>query len=550
MSNFRRNATLLTRSDVDFLNFMPNAIEMGLTNYIHSSISGFNADYKTLSHDQHLMAAAQRAKESVKSENMDVIKKLKIAAQEYKVKALGGTKTTPINNCPVIREIYDQTIVKQMRTIQQLLSWDFDNLPLKYKSLAQEKLIYDTTKTSQSRSQMYSHLGSAIAETITELLNNPTIKQFDSLKHNLELLQNNLSDTPADGHVFKYNNKHAADHNAIATGNFLSQLGLNWEEVSAQLLMQSIADNSSTIRQTVINVLKGGKLKLSDLQDETITVKIPNYGGKFFVGFSNKFRKNNNLTVGGTISFKQPVTDEWLSRFNDDIAIQQFTYIYRNYAALMLFNTDFYRRAGVKSISRYSKDAMVGPRKNILNQPMKSRRDKLIHYQAFYPILSAFTRYINQYLLRTVFFANSNDAGVKLFAQDFLQQVMSQDTLTLPAFLLTRDKAYEMWQVASQLVNMVDYKPVWNVEELFGDAGALRGRGRRSFSEPELRENYAVKRELILQEKRKGTKNVSFYQDIIAPNKDKLPVQLLTLTDLLPQSRNLRKKIALTTYLP
>lgn len=542
----RATAQLLNKNELWWVHSGPGAWESGLHDYIHSSIRGFNQDYQAMSYGTAIKHAAKRSIEHVLQENNDTIQMLHSLSDQYKVQALGAASPSQdVNSCPVIQALYDSTITQQLQDLQRILSWDFQHLSPQYRQLELDKILYDNDHSNVvTRQQLYTNYGQILGEILHNLFNNPKIDSFAQLKAHLQRLQNSLAEDTSAGKIFKYTPKQADLHqNTISSGHFLSLLGLDWEDVSAALIQQGIADGlqQKDVPQEIIKVLK--QQGLIDAKDVHLTFTVPNYAQAFHVGFSNKFRKNTNINVGGVVE-SQAAISEWANHFDDAQALEQFTYIYNNYAALLDFASENYHKAGVRGVNKRSKEAM-------------DRRSLLINREAFQDIFGLFTQFVNLYLLQTIFLANSKDTKTPLFSPNFRQEILKQNPIVLPVFLLTRDRAYESWSIMQHMNNT--HTIIWSTEELFG----IHGNFRPFFPDGEarLREHYAIKRELLKRQQILATSSLqggvlhqqllgqtNIYQ-VIKEGYNQLPVKVHALFDLLPQHRTLKKKIALLDYI-
>lgn len=479
-SNYRRTTKLLQREELTSVDFYAGErpYARGELKYLHSSIKGFNQDYDQLIQRVDLAEKFRRLCDRQLQQNAENIQLLRTVSRQYKKEKLGISADAPLETSPVLQGIYNHSgLVRELQRLQVLAAWKSIN----YGELGEKNRALKHDEAH--RADFYQSLGKEFQDCLTNINNyiNNSTTIADPLKELRDLV----------AHLLNTINVNATNHrelwNAPLPGSPLSsQLGTNWEHVLTELLAVNIENELHTeeARKQIIHVGQQGGL--SDIVDQSFTIKLPNYGAKLMAGFSAKFRTNNNFDIKSKV-----ILANVFEPFQNDIeTLEAIGYVYNQFAALSTFSSEYYR------FKNYDI--------NRKHQDVTSQRAWLTRTNSeFGRIFIDLVRYINLYMINLGFFGNRIDAkNTPPFSQDFFDKMLNGDVaVRVPAFLLTMRHPYETADVFQSIQDQLEDKPFWTVKDLF--AGGYNKNGRFTPNaaafrtaigeEGQLRENYAKK---------------------------------------------------------
>lgn len=506
-SNRRRKQTLLNREETasfvyDDLFIRP--WRLGAHFYVHSSIRGFNADYKDLIQDIDIRAKFRHMCDQQLAINNKNIQLLDTVAKEYKHARLGIGPNDELEDSPVMQAIYHKSeLVRDMQRLKMLT----DYRSIHYGELGQLNLDYASThyQDPEKRAAFYTKLGQEYQHTLEKLFDSVT--KLDR-KDNSNPLQE-LKDLTQ--RLLESINPNATNYQELWTskpGNLSSLLGTQWENVLTCLMQESVKKQlGPAIAEKITNIGKNNQL--SDIVDKSFSVEIKNYGKKLMAGFSAKFRHNNNFDI--TASFQ--LADVFAPLKDDIKALEAIGYVYNQFAALSAFSSEYYRAKNITTLNRKKQD-------------MATQRAWLTRTQnEFGGIFVDMARYINLFMLNVAFWGNRLDAqNIPAFAPGFFESIDDNPNSAPPAFLLTMRHPYETAHVFEKIQSQLTEKPFWTVQDLF--AGSYNNKGKlvnksAAFrasvpSEAQLRENYALKASALRRASAYDHANYDIYTVILS----------------------------------
>lgn len=420
--------------------------------YLHSTIRGFNADYQSMTDADHALTMFDRLYNRQKEQTQRQIDYLIAAAKAAKPQ-LGLTESQDIMESKLCQLLYNgDSIYNHVRTLA---------LKLKSASLKPNKEDLQKTGGMKAWLQQASTQMSAYMTEMTTLLQDP---QFStSAIHKVKLFDDfitHVNEELAQSHPFIYWRGEENTINGSKQETLHQRLGFVWEKLIEAAYHDSVQNtvNENNIFKALteeknfnLSDLLLGKAVQLDLQgqDERALIK---------VGGSAKFTTNGSFVIkanNAAISPQQILERAGINTSNNH-ELDLLAYIYDNYTALTLFESDKYFSQGIDS------KMQAGETKRSRRQ---FRRNETLQQwpSIFRQIFQKFADYVYLAVISAAFFGNSTDYGnqkmaAPVFNLDYVDTIMNNLNNTknnqgLPAFLFTSQRAFETGKLLQIIFN-------------------------------------------------------------------------------------------------
>lgn len=451
------------------------------TYYLHSSISGFNADYVKLSHQAQLGIIFQRLYQDTYTQALDAINILKSTAKAARPVFFQNTQDDgrPIEQSPlgqlllkgIDAKTEDAKLASALSGAKNVLNWyTFENEVINQLNQDYMKGGKRHKKESAEAQAFYASVGKEISDKLQNFVTLAEKHTELPELHQVYLLITDLLHSAAD---MGRGDAAQGFTNAILTnklrsllyddgrGQLASLMGLAYEDAIAMGINSFLGNSYEAIRVGLQERLSDIIVKSKTNFDVTNT--IPTFG------ISAKLRRKNQFSFNVAV---QPY--EVLERIRDyggddaDNVLNDFAFIYNNYVALSVWNSS---DEGPRGMSMYKAKRGEGVQRH--RSTITNRRESLMGVssklgQFFY----TFAKYINILIYTTAFFGNRVDANnVSIFDPNYFANIKqgygnSNQNVAPPAFIQTANHLYETWTIFDSLFNSSDL--VFSTGEIFG----------------------------------------------------------------------------------
>jgi len=454
--------------------------------YLHSTVRGFNQDYKELTRQLNLEGHIQSTIQSLTTllqKERDILRQV---AERDKVRFFGAkTASIPLRDTEYVQNLLHginasqtnssqvQVVVQEMKNASNWYTWEGN-------VLSQLKAEYDQGNHSQaSRDKFYQGVVDYIWETWQRFLSLPL--ETIVAPQDAQNLLNKIKDKKITKQTIAnwVRSKHAAKNTPFG---FARELGYIYEDA----IRESVTDYSIRKATNLIAERIGQQNGLVDValynkgkaKDSIVIDDLDRFTG----GISAKLRYNNtfSIAVAGT-----PTDFFHIAGADFELALQAIRYLYNNWMALSVYNTDTNRTYSNNGQTRTRKAAKLVEGGHLLSRSFQS-----------------LSQVANLILLQSAFFANAKDVGVgniSLFNQEYWDNLVAQlnrGQMTIPAFVFTTNDYYETWKIVEYYLST----PLMTATELFGTKGFL---GRENiYNSGLLKKLYEAKARALKDKKR------------------------------------------------
>lgn len=426
--------------------------------YLHSTVRGFNQDYKQLTQQLNLEGHIQSTIKYL----TDLITKesgiLRQVAERDKVKFFGAASgQTPLKETGYVKSLIQgidsnktndtqvQVVVQELKNASNWYTWEGQ-------VLQRLKKQYDSGNHSEASSdKFYNDVVDYIWKSWQRFLALPLENIVEP--GDLEDLFEKVKDKEITRETIAkwVRGKHASSSSPF---KFARELGLVYEDAIRESVVDySIRTATGMIAERIGK--KGGLVDVALRDKKAETTIVVDDLDRFTGGVSAKLRYNNtfSIEVSGTPT-------EFFSMAGADFgqSMQALRYLYNNWMALSVYNTENGRAYSNTGQSRKRKQTILLKGGHLLSRSFQS-----------------LSRVANLILIQTAFFANAKDVGAGntcVFSQEYWNKLVTQfdrGRMTIPAFIFTANDYYETWQV----VNYYLQNPFLSTSELFGEKNLL-----------------------------------------------------------------------------
>lgn len=455
--------------------------------YLHSTVRGFNQDYKQLTQqlnlESHIQSTIGYLTQLITKES-DILRQV---AERDKIRFFGAqSANTPLKSTPYVQSLLVgvdpdrtnntqvQVVLQEMKNASNWYTWEGN-------VLSQLKQQYDNGNHSQaSQTKFYSDVVDYIWESWQNFISLPleTIITSDDAE---EIINKIKSKKITKQKIANWIH-HKTPSKSTPFG-FSRELGLIYEDA----IRESIVDYSiRTATNMIVERIgqKGGLVDVALYNDNKASTNIEiDDLDRFTGGISAKLRYNNHFSIevaGSPQEFFQ------FAGAGFESAIQAIRFLYNNWMALSVYNSETDRAySNAQNKTRTRKGAILMNGGHLLGRSFQS-----------------FARVANLILIHSAFFANAKDIGpgnTCLFNQEYWDRLITQldqGNMTIPAFIFTTNDYYETWQI----VNYYLQNPLLSTTDLFGSSNFLGT--QNVYNSGMLKKLYAAKAKAIKDTKR------------------------------------------------
>lgn len=454
--------------------------------YLHSTVRGFNQDYKQLTRQLNLESHIQSTIDNLNTILTREKNLLKEVAERDKVQFFGAKNgDTPLIETEYVQSLINgidpdttnntqvQVVIQEMKNASNWYTWEG-------RVLSQLRDEYEKgPKTTESRDKFYNSVVDYIWDSWQRFRELPfeTFVTPDDANAILNKIKSKKITKQTISNWVRYKNPSKS-----TPFGFAKELGLVYEDA----IRENIVDYSvKRAKDLIIERIgqKGGIVDVALVQGTAkTTIKIDDLN-RFTGGISAKLRHNNtfSIEVSGT-----PREFFSLAGAEFEQSLQALRYLYNNWMALSVYNTDLNRTYSNNGQQRTRKAKKLLDGGHLLSRSFQS-----------------LTRIANLILIQSAFFANAKDVGkgnICLFNQEYWNELIAQldhGFMTIPAFVFTANDYYETWKIVQYYLNNSLMEP----NDLFGSRQFL-GVNKNLYNAGQLKRLYETKAKAIKDKNR------------------------------------------------
>ena len=465
--------------------------------YLHSSIHGFNADYKGLTGSINLSTVFKRLAKEVADVSVNNIQILREVADSFKTDICQGQEVENSDFGKILLGTNegDPSVAALTADVKHVLSWyTFEDEVIRQLNEDFNPLhVRKVDTTQQRRDQFYTDVGDRIGAVLQQYVDKVQTSKITNsdVQKSIVIIQSLLNQASNNPSFFSDAIRSGELHRQLQNCKFANLLGHAYEstiEATINDCLQGVYTATRTgIQEKLADIIIHKKTYINN-------VTSPLYGAAIETGISAKLRIKNSFELKADLLFND-VQKRLEAELKGDAqrSLAVLAFIYNNYIALATWNTDMGSRRGM---------TMYVDKEGKKRRPsFRQRKQRLMGSNtSLGKFFEPLAKYINYLMLNTSFFGNRLDAGgVSLFDQRFftnMYQNQKTGEATPPALLITSDHIYETWRVFQFYLNQVNGgELLFSTSQIFGDVFS----GPRVYTVSELKKLYNLKCQYIAE---------------------------------------------------